>query len=144
MSGLVVVGASYAGIQAALSARDSGYAECITVIADDHLLPYQRPPLSKGFLLDEVTQDNLILRDNAFFKLKQIDLVLETRVHAIDRRARQVTFNGNTKLDFDKLFIGTGSHARRLTVPGSDLDGPQGTAAGRCGDRSDRRRLHRS
>jgi len=123
MSGLVVVGASYAGIQAALSARDSGYAECITVIADDHLLPYQRPPLSKGFLLDEVTQDNLILRDNAFFKLKQIDLVLETRVHAIDRRARQVTFNGNTKLDFDKLFIGAGSHARRLTVPGSDLDG---------------------
>ena len=45
MSGLVVVGASYAGIQAALSARDSGYAERITVVADDHLLPYQRPPL---------------------------------------------------------------------------------------------------
>lgn len=123
MSGLVVVGASYAGIQAALSARDSGYAERITVVADDHLLPYQRPPLSKDFLLDKVTQDNLVLRDDAFFKLKQIDLILDTRVHAIDRHARRLSINGNTTLDFDKLFIGTGSHARRLTIPGSNLDG---------------------
>jgi 3-phenylpropionate/trans-cinnamate dioxygenase ferredoxin reductase component len=123
MSGLVVVGASYAGIQAALSARDSGYAERITVVADDHLLPYQRPPLSKDFLLDKVTQNNLVLRDDAFFKLKQIDLILETRVHAIDRHARTLSINGNTMLDFDKLFIGTGSHARRLAIPGSDLDG---------------------
>lgn len=123
MSGLVVVGASYAGIQAALSARDSGYAERITVVADDHLLPYQRPPLSKDFLLDKMTEDNLVLRDDAFFKLKQIDLILETRVHAIDRHARKLSINGNTTLDFDKLFIGTGSHARRLALPGSDLDG---------------------
>lgn len=123
MSGLVVVGASYAGIQAALSARDSGYAERITVVADDHLLPYQRPPLSKDFLLDKVTQDGLVLRDDAFFKLKQIDLILETRVHAIDRRARQLSINGSTALDFGKLFIGTGSHARRLALPGSNLDG---------------------
>lgn len=124
MSGLVVIGASYAGIQAALTARDSGYAERITVIADDHLRPYQRPPLSKDFLLDKVTQDGLVLRDDNFFKLKQIDLMLETRVHAIDRHARQLSINGNNaKLGFDKLFIGTGSHARRLIVPGAELDG---------------------
>ncbi|EGP06418.1 ferredoxin reductase [Bradyrhizobiaceae bacterium SG-6C] len=124
MSGLVIIGASYAGVQAALSARDSGYGERITVIADEHLLPYQRPPLSKDFLLDKVTQDGLVLRDNAFFKLKQIDLMLETRVHAIDRHARRLSINGdNTTLAFDKLFIGTGSHARRLTVPGSERDG---------------------
>jgi len=124
MSGLVVIGASYAGVQAALSARDSGYNERITVIADEHLLPYQRPPLSKDFLLDKVTQDGLVLRDNAFFKLKQIDLMLETRVHAIDRHARRLSINGdNTTFAFDKLFIGTGSHARRLTVPGSERDG---------------------
>ncbi len=124
MSGLVVIGASYAGVQAALSARDAGYNERITVIADEHLLPYQRPPLSKDFLLDKVTQDGLVLRDNAFFKLKQIDLMLETRVHAIDRHARRLSINGdNTTFAFDKLFVGTGSHARRLTVPGSERDG---------------------
>lgn len=124
MSGLVVIGASYAGVQAALTARESGYSERITVIADDHLLPYQRPPLSKDFLLDKVTQDGLVLRDENFFRLKQIELMLETRVHAIDRHARQLSINGNNAtLGFDKLFIGTGSHARRLTVPGSELDG---------------------
>lgn len=123
MSGLIVVGASYAGIQAALSARDSGYSERITVVADDHVLPYQRPPLSKDFLLDKTKQENLILRDEAFFKLKQIDLMLETRVNAIDRRTRQIILDGHSKQDFDKLFIGTGSYARRLAIPGSDLDG---------------------
>lgn len=123
MSGLIVVGASYAGIQAALSARDSGYSERITVVADDHVLPYQRPPLSKDFLLDKTKQENLILRDEAFFKLKQIGLMLETRVSEIDRRTRQIVLDGRSKQNFDKLFIGTGSHARRLTIQGSDLDG---------------------
>lgn len=123
MSGLIVVGASYAGIQAALSARDSGYSERITVVADDHVLPYQRPPLSKDFLLDRTKQENLILRDEAFFKLKQIDLMLDTRVSEIDRRTRQIVLDGRSKQNFDKLFIGTGSHARRLTIQGSDLDG---------------------
>jgi NADPH-dependent 2,4-dienoyl-CoA reductase/sulfur reductase-like enzyme len=124
VSGLVVIGASYAGVQAALAARDSGYAERITVIADEHLLPYQRPPLSKDFLLDKVTRDGLVLRNEAFFKLKQIDLLLETRVHAIDRHTRRVSINGNNAtIGFNKLFIGTGSHPRRLTVPGADLDG---------------------
>lgn len=123
MSGLIVVGASYAGIQAALSARDSGYSERITVVADDHVLPYQRPPLSKDFLLDRTKQENLILRDEAFFKLKQIDLMLDTRVSEIDRRTRQIVLDGRSKQNFDKLFIGTGSHARRLTIQGSNLDG---------------------
>lgn len=123
MKGLVVVGASYAGIQTALSARDSGYAERITVVTDDYLLPYQRPPLSKAFLLGKMTQDNLILRDSAFFELKQIDLILDTRVSAIDRRARQLVLDGTTRLDFDKLLIGTGSHARHIVLPGADLDG---------------------
>lgn len=123
MSGLIVVGASYAGIQAALSARDSGYSERITVVADDHVLPYQRPPLSKDFLLDRTKQENLILRDEAFFKLKQIDLMLDTRVSEIDRRTRQIVLDDRSKQNFDKLFIGTGSHARRLTIQGSNLDG---------------------
>ena len=66
MSGLVIIGASYAGIQAALSARDAGYAEPVTVVADEKSLPYQRPPLSKDFLLGETSEQNLVLRDDAF------------------------------------------------------------------------------
>ena len=55
MSGLVVVGGSYAGIQAALSARQAGYLEAVTVVCDEDWLPYQRPPLSKAFLVGEAS-----------------------------------------------------------------------------------------
>jgi 3-phenylpropionate/trans-cinnamate dioxygenase ferredoxin reductase subunit len=86
--GLVVIGASYAGIQAALTAREAGYAEPITVVADEDWLPYQRPPLSKGYLLDLVSEASLILRDRAFFANKAIDLMLGIGVTAIDRQTR--------------------------------------------------------
>jgi 3-phenylpropionate/trans-cinnamate dioxygenase ferredoxin reductase component len=123
MSGLVVIGASYAGIQGALSARDAGYCEPITVVADEAWLPYQRPPLSKDFLVDLATEQSLVLRDKAFFANKDIELNLGTRATDIDRRSRKVVLEGGSELVFDKLLIGTGSHARKLPVPGADLDG---------------------
>ena len=123
MSGLVIIGASYAGVQAALSARDAGYAEPVTVVADEDSLPYQRPPLSKDFLFDETGEQNLILRDDAFFVSKRIDLLLGRRVIEIDRTARQVALADSARLDFDKLVIATGSRARRISIPGAELDG---------------------
>src|SRR4051812_13558460 len=123
VSGLVVIGASYAGIQAALSARDAGYAESMTVVADEKSLPYQRPPLSKEFLLGETSEQNLVLRDGAFFASKRIDLLLDRRVVRIDRTGRQVALADGACLDFDKLVIASGSRARRMSVRGAELDG---------------------
>jgi 3-phenylpropionate/trans-cinnamate dioxygenase ferredoxin reductase subunit len=123
VSGLVVIGASYAGIQSALSAREAGYADNITVVCDETWLPYQRPPLSKGFLLGTTGEDNLVLRDEAFFKNERIDLVLGHRAVGIDPRARQVVLDNDATLAFDKLVIATGSRARRISVPGAELDG---------------------
>jgi 3-phenylpropionate/trans-cinnamate dioxygenase ferredoxin reductase component len=123
MTGLVVIGASYAGIQGALSARDAGYAEPITVVADEAWLPYQRPPLSKDFLTELATEESLVLRDKAFFDNKGIDLILGVRATDIDRQARKILLGGHSALSFDKLLIGTGSHARKLNVPGADLGG---------------------
>lgn len=123
MSGLVIIGASYAGIQAALSARDAGYAEPVTVVADEKSLPYQRPPLSKDFLLDETSEQNLVLRDDAFFTSRRIDLLLDRRVVEIDRTARQVALADGAWLDFDKLVIASGSRARRISVRGAEFDG---------------------
>jgi 3-phenylpropionate/trans-cinnamate dioxygenase ferredoxin reductase component len=123
MTGLVVIGASYAGIQGALSARDSGYSEPITVVSDEEWLPYQRPPLSKDFLVDLATEESLVLRDKAFFANKGIDLVLGIQATDIDRRSRKVVLAGLSELAFGKLLIGTGAHARKLLVPGADLDG---------------------
>jgi 3-phenylpropionate/trans-cinnamate dioxygenase ferredoxin reductase subunit len=123
MTGLVVIGASYAGIQGALSARDAGYAEPITVVADEAWLPYQRPPLSKDFLTELATEESLMLRDKAFFDNKGIDLILGVRATDIDRQSRKILLGGHSALSFDKLLIGTGSHARKLAVPGADLGG---------------------
>ena len=92
---IVIIGAGQAGIQAVESLRKEGFSGPITMVGDEAYAPYQRPPLSKDFLLDKVTQDGLVFRDEAFFKLKQIDLMLETRVHAIDRHARRLSINGN-------------------------------------------------
>ena len=129
MSGLVVIGASYAGVQAALTARESGYAERITVIADERSLPYQRPPLSKDFLLDKVTQNGLVLRDEAFFKLKQIDLMLDTRVHGIDRHAWRLSINGNnTTFGFDKLFIKAHGRSKAPALKNAIKVAAKGTA----------------
>jgi 3-phenylpropionate/trans-cinnamate dioxygenase ferredoxin reductase subunit len=123
VSGLVVIGASYAGIQAALGARDAGYAEPVTVIGDEQWLPYERPPLSKDFLLDIKGEQDLILRDAALFANRRIDLVLGHHAIEIDRQARRVVLASGVRLDFDKLVIATGSHARRIPVPGAELDG---------------------
>jgi 3-phenylpropionate/trans-cinnamate dioxygenase ferredoxin reductase subunit len=123
VSGLVVIGASYAGIQTALSARNAGYSSNITVVCDEAWLPYQRPPLSKDFLLGETSAENLVLRDEAFFKNEQLDLVLGQRAVDIDPHAKRIGLDDGTLLKFDKLVIATGSRARRIAVPGADLDG---------------------
>jgi 3-phenylpropionate/trans-cinnamate dioxygenase ferredoxin reductase subunit len=123
MSRLVVIGASYAGIQAALAAREAGYLEPITVLTDEDCLPYERPPLSKDFLTGETSEQKLILRDHAFFERSRIELRIGQRAIEIDRRARRVALAGNGLLGFDKLLIAAGSRARRLSVPGVKLDG---------------------
>jgi len=123
MAGLVIIGASYAGIQSALSAREAGYADDITVVCDETWLPYQRPPLSKDFLLGVTGESHLVLRDEAFFKTERIDLALGHRATEIDTRAKRVHLDDGAALDFDTLVLATGSRARRIGVPGADLDG---------------------
>ncbi|QOZ38289.1 NAD(P)/FAD-dependent oxidoreductase [Bradyrhizobium sp. CCBAU 53421] len=123
MSGLVVIGASYAGIQAAFTARDAGYAEPVTVITDERTLPYQRPPLSKDYLLGEIGAHELRMHDEALFAGKRIELCLGHRVVEIDRSASRVALADGVVLDFERLVIATGSRARKIAVPGAELDG---------------------
>jgi 3-phenylpropionate/trans-cinnamate dioxygenase ferredoxin reductase subunit len=123
VSGLLVVGGSYAGIQAALSARQAGYLGAVTVVCDEDWLPYQRPPLSKAFLVGETSEQGLILRGDAFFEAERINLVLGHRVSEVDRRSKRAVLANGNELDFDKLVLATGSRARKLSAPGADLDG---------------------
>ena len=87
---IVIVGAGHAGVQAAVSLREEGYAGAITLLSDETELPYQRPPLSKAFLKGQMELDGLPLRAQKLFDDHAIDLRLGVRALRIDRAAKRV------------------------------------------------------
>ena len=122
---LVVVGASYAGLQTALSARESGFEHPILLIGDESELPYQRPPLSKGFLLGKVSDTSLPIRPRQVLDQQRIEFLPGTRVTSIDRSARTVETADGQRIAYGRLALTTGCGPRRLPVGGVDLDGVQ-------------------
>ena len=120
MSGLLIIGASYAGVQAAISAREQGYTAAIRIVADELHLPYLRPPLSKAYLSGSVEDHSLFLRGEPFFAALQIELVLGKRAVQIDRATQSVALDDGSLLQYETLLLATGSRARRLAVPGAD------------------------
>ncbi len=121
--GLVIVGGSYAAMQIAASAREAGYGEPIRIVSEEPVLPYQRPPLSKGYLTGKFTPAALPLRAEAFYSDNRIDPLLGRRAESLDLAARRITLAGGGQLAFDRLALATGTRPRPLTMPGADLDG---------------------
>ncbi|MFN3657185.1 MAG: NAD(P)/FAD-dependent oxidoreductase [Pseudolabrys sp.] len=122
-NGTVIVGAGQGGFQVAASLREAGYGEPITIVGDEPDLPYQRPPLSKAYLLGETTAERLLLRPQSFYEKHAITLVTGTRVTAIDRAASRVEPASGAPLTYDHLVLATGAHNRMLPVDGALLDG---------------------
>jgi 3-phenylpropionate/trans-cinnamate dioxygenase ferredoxin reductase component len=120
-AGLVIVGGSYGGMQIAVSAREHGYAEPITLVTDEPLLPYDRPPLSKGLLLGKVAPPQLTLRPQSYYDENAIALRLGTRAERIDRAARRVETAAGA-IPYDRLALATGCRARPLPGLGT-IDG---------------------
>src|SRR5690606_19825971 len=87
---VVVAGAGQAGFSVASKLRDLGHEGPVTLVGDEPQPPYQRPPLSKAYLLGEMTADRLWLRPEEFYRQKSIALRLSSRVEAIDRQALRV------------------------------------------------------
>ena len=123
MQQVVIVGAGQAGAAAAAKLRALGYAGSITLIGAEAAPPYQRPPLSKKYLAGELGLDRLQLRQPSYFDEQRVELRLGRRATAIDRHAKQVQLVGGATLDYEHLIIATGSHPRRLKMPGADLAG---------------------
>jgi 3-phenylpropionate/trans-cinnamate dioxygenase ferredoxin reductase subunit len=123
MSGIVVVGAGQAGSSLVVKLRGLGFDGKITLIGEESAPPYQRPPLSKKYLLGEMDLERLYLRPEAFYGETGIDLHLSQAVTAIDRDAKVVTAGG-VPVPYDHLVLTTGSVPRRLPVAiGGALDG---------------------
>jgi 3-phenylpropionate/trans-cinnamate dioxygenase ferredoxin reductase subunit len=136
---LVIVGASYAGTQIAASARELGFDGHIVLIGDEPDAPYQRPPLSKGFLSGAIAEDRLPLRSKAFFSEERIQWMPSTRVTYIDRARKEVEMHDGARIAYDHLALTTGARVRKLDCPGATLD-----AVHYLRDLSDARRLAKS
>lgn len=123
MSGIVIVGAGQAGASLAAKLRALGYAGEITMIGEEPVPPYQRPPLSKGYLLGEMDLERLYLRAPSYWQEQDVTLKLGKRVTAIDTAARTLTL-GDETIIYDQLALTTGSVPRRLPAAiGGALEG---------------------
>ena len=126
-TGTLVVGASQAGLQLAVSLRDRGYTAPITLIGEEPHAPYQRPPLSKAYLQGAMEIDQLSLRTAEFLADRDITLVTGERIESIDLNLGGPSGTARTAsgemLAFGRLALTVGARARLLTVPGAHLDG---------------------
>jgi 3-phenylpropionate/trans-cinnamate dioxygenase ferredoxin reductase subunit len=120
---IVIAGAGHAGGSAAAMLRQLGWQGAITLIGEEPIPPYQRPPLSKAWLTGEATAESLALRPAKFYPDATIDLRLNTSVTGIDRTAKTVTLSDGATLAYDCLILALGARARRLSLPGAGLDG---------------------
>ena len=124
MTHVVVVGGGQAGCALVAKLRAEGFGGAVTLIGAEPVPPYQRPPLSKAYLLGEMALERLFLRTAAFYADHAIALRLATTVDAIDPGARTVTLAGGEVLTYDALALTTGSTPRRLPAAiGGALDG---------------------
>ncbi len=120
---VIVIGAGQAGSSCVAKLRNSGFDGKITLIGAEPVPPYQRPPLSKAYLLGDMTLERLFLRPESFYGELDIDLMLNTRVDAIDTSAQTIRVNGSD-MAYDDLVLTTGSVPRRLPASiGGALDG---------------------
>jgi 3-phenylpropionate/trans-cinnamate dioxygenase ferredoxin reductase component len=120
---VVVVGAGLAGAKAAETLRQEGFSGPVVLIGEEPDRPYERPPLSKGYLRGEDEEAKIFVHDAGFYEAQDIELCPSTRVTAVDPRAGEVILDSGRALAYDRLLLATGAAPRRLTVPGADLPG---------------------
>ena len=105
MNHIIVVGAGQAGASLVAKLRAEGFAGDITLVGAEKVPPYQRPPLSKAYLLGKMAQERLYLRPTEFYADHQIDLQLDTRVTAIDPIAKTITSSHGKVMSLSLIHI---------------------------------------
>jgi len=120
---LVIVGASLAGAKAAETLREEGFDGRVVLLGEEVSRPYERPPLSKAYLRGEASFDDAAVHEAAYYEAHEIELRTSTTVTRVDPKTSQVELASGERLRYDRLLIATGAAPRRLSVPGSDLEG---------------------
>ena len=120
---IVIIGAGQAAAQAVATLRAEGFGGTLTMIGDEPYPPYQRPPLSKTYLMGTLDRERLFLKPDTFYADAKCELILNARATAIDRATKTVTLKDGLSVPYDKLLIATGSRIRAIKVPGNELPG---------------------
>ena len=120
MTTFVIVGGGLAGAKAAEALRDGGFDGELVLFGSEPERPYERPALSKGYLLGKDTRDSVFVHSADWYPEHNVDLRAGVTVAMIDPAAHLVTFEGGT-LGYDKLLLATGASARRVDLPGAGL-----------------------
>jgi len=119
----VIVGASLGGAKASEALRAAGYDGRVVLLGAETELPYERPPLSKGYLLGTAERETIYVHSREWYNEADIDLRLGVTATAVDRAAHAVVLADGSRVGYTKLLLTTGSSPRRLQIPGADLDG---------------------
>jgi 3-phenylpropionate/trans-cinnamate dioxygenase ferredoxin reductase subunit len=119
----VIVGAGLAGAKAAEALREEGFDGQIVLVGEEPERPYERPPLSKDYLRGESEREKTYVHPADFYERHDIELRTESPVERVDTAARAVRLFDGEQVRYDRLLLATGAEPRRLSIPGSGLDG---------------------
>lgn len=116
MAGIVIVGAGHGGFTCADALRKGGYTGELHLIDADSLAPYQKPPLSKEYLLEDMSTDSLLFRADKYYEQQSIQLLLNTKLKGIDRIEKSLYLSNGKTIEYDKLVLALGASLRPFSV----------------------------
>ncbi|HXJ81015.1 MAG TPA: FAD-dependent oxidoreductase [Candidatus Methylomirabilis sp.] len=119
---IVIVGAALAGASAAAVLREEGFDGEVVLVGAERRLPYNRPPLSKGYLRGEERFEDQLVNPASFYAERDIEVRQGVRATAIDAAQKVVTLEGGDRISYDRLLVTTGGRNRALSVPGAQLE----------------------
>lgn len=120
---VIIVGGGQAGAETAARLRHGGFTGEITLIGEEPVAPYQRPPLSKQYLSGELGLDRLLLRPREAYADEGVSLLTGVRAVWVDRANKRVRLEGGRELPYDALVLATGARPRKPPLSGADLTG---------------------
>lgn len=125
---LVIIGTGCAGTELAFATRAGGWKGPITLLGEEPALPYQRPPLSKAFLMGEASKESLSLRTPALYQTSNVELLTDTRVISIDRLGKRARLANGRIIPYDRLVFATGGRPRPLPAAANGADAAENFA----------------
>lgn len=118
----LIIGGGLSGGYAASAIRKRDNEGRVVIVTDESHIPYDRVPLSKGYLMDKIKEEKLFFKNLKFYNENKIELSLGHHVTKLDAPNRRVDLEGSQTISFERLLLATGGYPRKIPIPGSDLD----------------------